>query len=418
MLLFGPFRIDSQREQLLRGDAVLPVNRKAVQLLTILVERHGSVVSKEELYERVWPGRAATANNLSQHIFMLRSVLEDHGKEPAYLLTVPRVGYRFVGPLERSDAAPVDRVLAQQYCANAQASRVRYTREALASAVRLYERALAYDSRCVDALAGLAETHLLLADSGFSAPRTALEQVARHARAALDIDAQNVSAHVALAEVRMKLDYAWQEAESLLLDAFRAQPQEPAVHVALLRCYIAQRDWPRARQALENARSLAAEEDYPNLPLLRGLIHYYTGWFESAVAHFELVLDSHPDCAAAYLALAKAFIAQRQEAQARTALEAVLSIGPDPLGRSQPLPRREAMALQVLLNARNAGDYRSEWKSYPPSWYCEALIALHRGEMQTAQPLLRQSIAEREPLTLFAAADPLLRGLHPYIKYA
>jgi tetratricopeptide (TPR) repeat protein len=202
-----------------------------------------------------------------------------------------------------------------------------------------------------------------------------------------------------------------------MLDAFRAKPHDASVHVALLQCYIAQRDWPRARQALENARSLAAEEEYPHLPLLRGLIHYYTGWFESALAHFELVLDSHPECAAAYLALAKAYIAQRQEAQACTALEAVLSIGPDPLGRSQPLPRREAMALQVLLKARSIEEFHAEWTSYPPSFYCDALIALHAGELQTAQALLRRSIEEREPLTLFAAADPLLRGLHPYIHY-
>lgn len=418
MFRFGPFRIDSQREQLLRGDTVLPVNRKAVQLLAVLVEQHGSIVTKEELLERVWPGRAATENNLSQHIFMLRSALEDGGKESACVLTVPRVGYRFVGPLDRNDATPSARVLAEHYCANARAQRARHTRESLASAIRLYERALAYDERYADALAGLACTHLLLADAGFSAPRTAVEQAQRHARAALEIAPSDTGALMALAGARMRLDYAFAEAESLILDAFRVKPQDPGVHVALLNCYIAQRDWPRARQALENARSLAAEENYPHLPLLRGLIHYYTGWFESAVAHFELVLDSHPDCAAAYLALAKAFIAQRHEAQARAALEALLSIGPDPLGPGQTLPRREAMALQVLLNVRSADDYRSEWKSYPPAFFCDALISLHRGDMQTALPLLRQSVQDRESLTLFAAADPLARGLHPYIHYA
>ena len=418
MYRFGPYRIDAKREQVLRGDEVLPLNRKAVQLLTVLAERHGSIVTKEELLDRVWPGQGGTVNNLTQHIFMLRSALEADSQHEPCVLTVPRVGYRFVAPLERADATAADRVLAEHYCSNAAQLAAMHTRGSALCAIDLYTRALTHDERCVEALAGLAHAHVLMADEGYAPAIDALANAAEYAARALHIDVRNVDALIALASARMKREYRWDEAESLLLDAFRAHPRNVNVHVALIEHYIARRDVPRARQALENARPLAADDPYPHLPLLRGLLHYYTGWFDTAVAHFELILDANPHCAVAHLALAKTLIAQREETRARSALEHVLAIAPHPLQAGQRVPRREAMALQVLLKARSVDEYQAEWEDYPPSWYCEAFIALSSGEVQAAVHLMRRSIEQREPLAIFAAEDPLLRPLHPYINYS
>jgi DNA-binding winged helix-turn-helix (wHTH) protein len=96
---FGPFRVDPIREQLWRGDREVPLNRKAVRLLLALIERSGEVVSKEDLLQRVWPQRGATANNLTQHVFMLRGALGESTGKQRYVLTVPGVGYQFVAPL-------------------------------------------------------------------------------------------------------------------------------------------------------------------------------------------------------------------------------------------------------------------------------------------------------------------------------
>jgi Tol biopolymer transport system component/DNA-binding winged helix-turn-helix (wHTH) protein len=87
---FGPFRLDAAERLLLRDGAPAPLAPKVIELLLVLVEGRGSVVTKEELIARLWPDTFVQESNLTQHIFMLRKALGD-----SYIETVPRRGYRF-----------------------------------------------------------------------------------------------------------------------------------------------------------------------------------------------------------------------------------------------------------------------------------------------------------------------------------
>src|SRR6516225_4268507 len=110
---FGPFRLDADTEILFRGSEPLPVGKRAVALLRVLIERAGAPVSKGTLIEATWSGLAVEESNLTVQIATLRRVL---GAEPGgdkWIETLPRRGYRFVGPLvTRSGvqvrAAPID----------------------------------------------------------------------------------------------------------------------------------------------------------------------------------------------------------------------------------------------------------------------------------------------------------------------
>jgi DNA-binding winged helix-turn-helix (wHTH) protein len=77
--------------QLLRDGVPLAVGGRAFELLLVLLERRGRLVSKEELYERIWPGLAVEPNNLSVQVWTLRRLL---GAD--WLKTVPRRGYLLV----------------------------------------------------------------------------------------------------------------------------------------------------------------------------------------------------------------------------------------------------------------------------------------------------------------------------------
>ena len=90
---FGPFRLDASERRLLRDGTPVPLAPKVIDTLLVLLERRGSVVTKEELIARLWPDTFVQESNLTQHIFMLRRAL-DQGGEP-YIETVPRRGYRF-----------------------------------------------------------------------------------------------------------------------------------------------------------------------------------------------------------------------------------------------------------------------------------------------------------------------------------
>ena len=81
-----------------RGDALVEVAPRALDLLVALVERAGDVVTKEELLQRVWPDTFVEEANLSVNVSALRKALGAGDGGHAYIQTIPRRGYRFVVP--------------------------------------------------------------------------------------------------------------------------------------------------------------------------------------------------------------------------------------------------------------------------------------------------------------------------------
>ena len=95
--LFGDFRLDPTERVLFRCDRPVALTPKAVETLLALVERHGRLVTKEELLRIVWPDAFVEENNLAQHISVLRRALGDSDGATPYIETVPKRGYRFAG---------------------------------------------------------------------------------------------------------------------------------------------------------------------------------------------------------------------------------------------------------------------------------------------------------------------------------
>jgi DNA-binding winged helix-turn-helix (wHTH) protein/tetratricopeptide (TPR) repeat protein len=96
---FGPFRMDPDKQVLLRDGQLIAVTPKAFETLLVLVRRGREVVSKEELLKEVWPDSFVEEANLSQHIFRLRKALGDTLEGERYIVTLPGRGYRFAVPV-------------------------------------------------------------------------------------------------------------------------------------------------------------------------------------------------------------------------------------------------------------------------------------------------------------------------------
>ena len=92
---FGPFRVDPEKELLLRGDETVPLMPKTFQILLVLVRRKREVVTKDELMKSVWPDTFVEEANLSRNIFLLRKALGESAESRQYIITVPGRGYRF-----------------------------------------------------------------------------------------------------------------------------------------------------------------------------------------------------------------------------------------------------------------------------------------------------------------------------------
>lgn len=99
---FGPFRVEAAERLLTSGEKRIPLPPKAFETLLVLLERRGSLVTKDELLERVWPDTHVTEATLAQNIFTLRKALEN-GDGADYIETVPKQGYRFTGPATPAD---------------------------------------------------------------------------------------------------------------------------------------------------------------------------------------------------------------------------------------------------------------------------------------------------------------------------
>jgi DNA-binding winged helix-turn-helix (wHTH) protein len=111
LLWIGDWELDASLHRLRRGDREKRLTRQQVELLQALAERAGESWSREALIERVWQRRAVADEVLSRAVAQLRRLLEDDARQPAYIETLHKTGYRLLVPAQRgarSRPAPAD----------------------------------------------------------------------------------------------------------------------------------------------------------------------------------------------------------------------------------------------------------------------------------------------------------------------
>jgi len=97
-LAFGPFRLDTDAGILFHGVEPTPLGQRAVALLALLVKQAGAPVPKEALIEAAWPGQAIEDSNLTVQIAAVRRLFGQLADGAYWIETLPRRGYRYVGP--------------------------------------------------------------------------------------------------------------------------------------------------------------------------------------------------------------------------------------------------------------------------------------------------------------------------------
>jgi adenylate cyclase len=113
-LSFGHFRFEPATARLFDQDAEIKITRKAAQVLGLLLERPGAPVSKQELFANVWRGTVVSDDALVTCIQELRKALGDDSRQPLYIETRHRLGYRFAAPVETSpEKSPATSIEAQ-----------------------------------------------------------------------------------------------------------------------------------------------------------------------------------------------------------------------------------------------------------------------------------------------------------------
>ena len=96
--------LDPDAYRLDKAGVAVPLEPKAFDLLTLMVQRPGHLFSKQEIFDAVWPDTAVTDHALTRVIAQLRRALGDEAREATYIETVPTRGYRWIRPVEQIHA--------------------------------------------------------------------------------------------------------------------------------------------------------------------------------------------------------------------------------------------------------------------------------------------------------------------------
>ena len=116
---FGPFTVDLVSREVWNGGKI-QLQEKPFQILAILLERPGQLVTREELQHRLWPAGTFVDfdHSINTAVKKLREALRDDAEQPRFIETLPRRGYRFIGQLEETiekeaSPAPLKEVAAE-----------------------------------------------------------------------------------------------------------------------------------------------------------------------------------------------------------------------------------------------------------------------------------------------------------------
>jgi DNA-binding winged helix-turn-helix (wHTH) protein len=107
-ICFLPFVYDIRRQALYRDGVCVKLPTKVHEILLVLIEKSGEIVTREALRERLWPADVHVNfdANVNTTVNKLRQILGDSPDEPSFIETIPRQGYSFIARVEFADTPP------------------------------------------------------------------------------------------------------------------------------------------------------------------------------------------------------------------------------------------------------------------------------------------------------------------------
>jgi DNA-binding winged helix-turn-helix (wHTH) protein/TolB-like protein len=112
-LRIGDWTLNPQTGELVRGETRLRLEQRSLRLLMCLIDSAGEILSADEILKQVWPDVVVSPDSVYQAITALRRQLGDDSKNPAYIITVPRRGYRLIAATEAIKDIPAPLAIKQ-----------------------------------------------------------------------------------------------------------------------------------------------------------------------------------------------------------------------------------------------------------------------------------------------------------------
>jgi len=470
-LRFDGYELDVRAGELRKHGLRLRLRGQPLQLLEMLLERAGQVVTRHELQSRIWPAKTFVDfdHGLHNAIARIREVLGDSAETPRYIETLPRRGYRFIGALDEEPGrqtvlsreqnslwantfeerfavilklqSEITRAIAREVdvrlrppnltrptrsrSLNAEAHECYYkgrycwnkrTEDSLQQALEYFQQTVQHDSTYADGYLGLADTLNILGYYNVMPPREAFPKAKAAAIRALQLDDSLGEAHATLGVVKRDFQWDWQGAEDEFQRAIELNSGYAESHhwyATLLNML------GRPEQAL-NAMLAALELDPISLAINTdlGRTFYFARQYDRAIKQFKKTMEFDRTFGITYLWLGRVLEQQGFLDEAISHLEKGTSIiGGSAYARAQlaygyARAGRKNDALEILQQLRELSQRRYV------SPYDIAMIHLGLGDHDEAFAALNQAAAERCHWLGYLRVEPQLDALRADARFA
>jgi tetratricopeptide (TPR) repeat protein len=390
-------------------------------MLRLLVERHGTVIARDELRQALWPDGTHVDydHGLNNAAARLRRALGDAAHTPRFLETLPRAGYRFIAPVSAVVAAepPVLPAPARRWPAGGLvAAAVLVFAAGLGAGVLVTPRLPAAGSP--DAIRVAAEARAqaerslihtrLVLDGDLPAD---LVYAAAHGAAtrALTLDATLGDAHLAAGYAAMWGRWDWAAAGRLFDSALALDPASARAHQARALWLAARGRIDEARASIEQARSLDPQS--PEITRDAATLAFAAGDTGAAVEHLRARLADDPDDARAHGQLAQALAAlgrNRDAADHFRQFLVLIGISDDHARDDMHLLATQGMEGLIRRNLARPSNKPPDRYGLPFKLAADHAVV---GEIDAALSWLDRAIAQRDSRLLLLAVNPRFAGL-------
>jgi len=418
---FGTFQVNLRERELYKRGVRLKLQQKPFQILELLLERPGELITRNAIRDRLWPGlHVSFERSLNTAVNTLRQTLGDSPRNPRFIETRPGLGYRFIAPVERvvfqrtgetpSRSSEFEDYVKGRYFYN------KATEESLRLSVAHFNACLEAEPRHAKSHAGLADAHMLLACFHTAPPRAAFQAATEHARTAVRMDAQSAEAHAALGAVSWLKDWDRDRAEEHFARAL-ALDANCATALQWYADYLCSTG--RVDEALAHMRrALQVDAVSPLLNMRMAWALYMARDFEGALVQSWKTLAVEPNFAAAQHALGLAHGQLGDTSEARIELRNACSCSgghPIPLaslGHAYAVSGDEEEARKILRQL----EQMSATRSISPYW--SALVYAGLRETSRALEALARGFDVRDPWIVWVGVDPRFDSLRRHPAFA
>ena len=418
-IAFGDFEIYPEAGFLYRrGCRVTKARPQEVALLTILVERAGVKVAKEEIISRLWPNQTPAKNRLNVVISDTRSALGDTNKEPRrYIATLGDDSYCFIHPIKRIERANGDYgdVGAEQAYRAGQRCFDKREESFLRKSVECFKQAIDCNPSHARAWVGFANSQIMMGVHCVETPEEAFCKARAAAESAARIEPSMPEALTAIAWVLLCYDRDLDGAEHGFRRALVAMPTYPFALNGLALLQLATDRVDDHITSLQKAHKLSPL----SAPLNALFSHafYFARRTEEALDSGRRAAVSDPNSCIVHSSLAHALLQSGQHTEALRHFEKARELSHDSKvylgfwGYCSALVGNRNDAESVIAKFTSLPSYE-----YVPSYFV-ALIHLGLGREEESIDWLKRASDERSHWVLFLNSDPIFDSLRSHPRF-